>query len=324
MALTRFQTFSDQLDDIRHALEVLVERRAGSSHALKYHEQQGFCVMSSPIDIGKLIHHGLLEVSSSVVFTSATLANATGDQGSRGVEWSLGYLNLPPEKRFKSGFYLPAVYDYKNRAQVHLCDDTPDLFSNDFVPQVLAPIMELISDIGGKSLLLFSAKSRFEVARELLLERFDGVLPLFIQGMGNNVVDEFKKSGGILLGMESFGEGIDIPGDALRFVFIDKIPDLRRDLVIDERRDFFEKNIGNEFTDYFLAHRTRSLHQKLGRLLRTTEDFGGAIIVDSRVKKWKGPTMAKMIKLMEPYALKRSSLKEAIAGVQDFILHSKY
>lgn len=321
IALTRFQTFADQLEDQRHALTTLIERKLGYSHALRYHEQQGFSTLSAPIDVGRILHDGLLEISSSVVYTSATLANALGDQGSRGIEWSLGYLYLAPEKRFKSGFYLPAVYDYQHKAQVHLCDDTPELFGQDFVPKVLAPIMQLIEDIGGKSLLLFSARSRFEIARELLLERFDGNLPIFIQGMGNNVVDEFKKSGGILLGMESFGEGIDIPGDALRFVFIDKIPDLRRELVIDDRRDFFEKNIGNEFADYFLAHRTRSLHQKLGRLLRTTEDFGGAIIVDSRVRKWKGQTMAKLIKQMEPYSLKRSPLDQAIKSVKEFIIN---
>lgn len=323
MALTRFQTFSDQLDDIRLALGVLIERKSGYSHALRYQESSGFAVLSAPIDIGRVVHQGLLETSSSVVFTSATLANAQGDQGSRGMEWSLGHLYLAPEKRFKSGFYLPAVYDYQHKAQVHLCDDTPELNSPEFVSTVLPPVMKLIEDIGGRSLLLFSARSRFEVARELLLARFDGVLPLYIQGMGNNVVEEFKKTGGILLGMESFGEGIDIPGDALRFVFIDKIPDLRRELVIDDRRDFFEKNIGNEFTDYFLAHRTRSLHQKLGRLLRTVEDYGGAIVVDSRVKKWKGPTMAKLIKLMEPYQLKRSSLNSALDGVRHFILEQQ-
>ena len=60
--------------------------------------------------------------------------------------------------------------------------------------------------------------------------------------MGNNIVDEFKKAeNGILLGMESLKEGIDIPGESLQFVFIDKIPDLRMDLVINDRRDFLKK-----------------------------------------------------------------------------------
>ena len=137
--------------------------------------------------------------------------------------------------------------------------------------------------------LSFSAKVRFEKAREILLQKFEGKFPIFIQGMGNNIVEEFKKTeNGILLGMESFGEGIDIPGESLQFIFIDKIPDLRMDLVINDRREFFDKNIGNEFSDYYLANRTRALHQKLGRLLRRDNDFGGVIITDGRAKRWKG------------------------------------
>jgi ATP-dependent DNA helicase DinG len=157
----------------------------------------------------------------------------------------------------------------------------------------------------------------------MLIEEFDGEIPLFIQGMGIGVVEEFKKSpNGILLGLEAFGEGIDIPGDNLVFVFIDKIPDLRMDLVIDERRHFFERTFGNEFSDYYLAHRATSLHQKLGRLLRTENDRGGAIIVDSRIKFWKGKTIEKFFKLMRPYSIKKTSLIPACDEISQFILHA--
>ncbi len=91
------------------------------------------------------------------------------------------------------------------------------------------------------------------------------------------------------------------------------------DLVINDRREFYESNIGNEFTDYYLSHRTRSLHQKLGRLLRTEKDYGGVIIVDSRTRNWKGKTMEKVLKLMEPYKLVRTSLDAACKGVEEFL-----
>src|SRR5690606_8481633 len=77
--------------------------------------------------------------------------------------------------------------------------------------------------------------------------------------------------------------------------------------------------LGNAFTDYYLAHRTRSLHQKLGRLLRTENDFGGVIVVDSRVKGWKGRTMQTLLKLMEPYKIRRTSLKEACESIKEFV-----
>jgi ATP-dependent DNA helicase DinG len=119
--------------------------------------------------------------------------------------------------------------------------------------------------------------------------------------------------------MEAFGEGIDIPGDSLMFVFIDKIPDLRMDLVIQNRRDFYEKSFGNEFSDYYLSHRARGLHQKLGRLLRTENDRGGVIIVDSRIKRWKGRTMEKFIGLMTPYKIEKRGIEHACAEVLDFV-----
>lgn len=320
IALTRFETFMGQLEDITLALKTALEGLGGFTHTLRYHERDGYSLLCAPINVGQILHDQLLQTTSSVVYTSATLGNAKGDQGSRGIEWSTGYSYLEPDKRFKSGYYLPATYDYENNTRVFLCDDTPPFYDRDFIPSTLKPVLKLIRDLGGRSLLLFSARARFEIAREVLLKEFDGEIPIFVQGMGNNVVEEFKNAGnGVLIGMESFGEGIDVPGEALQFIFVDKIPDLRMDKVINDRRDFYEANLGNEFTDYYLAHRTRSLHQKLGRLVRTEKDIGGVIIVDSRIKKWKGRTMEKLVKLMEPYKLQRSSLENACDGVRDFL-----
>lgn len=320
LAYGRFETFVDSLQDIYRALEMALEAPESHACSLSFHEKQGLLIQSAPINVGEVLHSGLLENTDSVIFTSATLANATGDRGVRGIEWATGYIYLDPSRRFREGLFLPAVYDYKNKTKVFLCDDTPSLHAPDFVPSCLETVARTIENIGGKSLLLFSAKTRFEVAREILLEKFQGQIPLFIQGMGSQVVEDFKKAGnGILLGMESFGEGIDVPGEALQFVFIDKIPDLRMDYVVNQRRDFYEANLGNEFVDYYLAHRTRSLHQKLGRLLRTENDRGGVIIVDSRIKRWKGATMEKFNSLMAPYQIRRNSLKEACQQIEEFL-----
>ena len=321
IAFTRFESFFSQLSDYITCFDKLLNPADNYCRSMKFIESSGYLFSSSPIDVGIIVKEQLLSTSASVIFTSATLANGTGDTGAKGIEWATGYAYLEPEKRFKTGTYLPFTYDYKNKTKVFLCDDGPALYSQNFVEFCLNKIKPLIRKLNGKTLLLFSAKARFEIAREMLLKEFEGQIPLFIQGMGANVVEDYKRSGsGILLGMESFGEGIDIPGDALQFIFIDKVPDLRMDLVINERRDFFEANLGNEFTDYYLAHRTRSLHQKLGRLLRTESDYGGVIIVDNRVKSWKGATMQKMVKLMEPYSLQRAHLSEACLEIEEFIL----
>jgi ATP-dependent DNA helicase DinG len=326
VAFTRFESFYSQLKDYENSFLKLLTPNEMYSRSMKYLEKEGFLFNASPINVGQIVHQELLQLSSSVVFTSATLANGNGDTGTKGIEWATGYTFLEADRRFKGGFYLPSVYDYQSKTKVFLCDDAPSLYDTNFVPHCIEKTIPLVRKLNGRSLYLFSAKARFEIAREILLKKFEGQIPLFIQGMGTNIVEDFKRSeSGILLGMESFGEGIDIPGDALQFIFIDKIPDLRMDLVIKDRRDYYESHLGNEFTDYYLSHRTRSLHQKLGRLLRTENDFGGVIVVDNRIKSWKGRTMETMVKLMAPYSLERGTLDFAVAEIGDFILsHSNH
>ena len=230
-----------------------------------------------------------------------------------------GYTYLPSEKRFKTGLFLDAVYDYKNNSQVYLCADTRNLSDPMFVPDLMKEVIPLVTELGGRTLFLFSSRVRFEAASDILLRECDGKIPVFVQGLGKNVVDEFKaETSAILIGMESFGEGIDIPGDKLQFIVVDKIPDVRQDLVIQKRRDFFEFKFGNEFNDYFLAHRTRALHQKFGRLLRTEKDHGAILLVDNRVKRWKGNTLRTFQKLMEPYQINSLPLRDACGKIREY------
>ena len=289
------------------------------STILKFSESDNYALESSPIDVGKRIHDELLMMSSSVVFTSATLGNASGDAGVQGVEWMTGYTYLAQDKRFKTGLFLDAVYDYKNKSKVFLAADTRNISDPLFVPDVLKQVNPLITKMGGRTLLLFSSRLRFEAATDIILKEFEGKIPVFVQGLGKNVVEEFKREeAAILIGMESFGEGIDIPGEKLQFIVVDKIPDVRQDLVIQKRRDFFEFKFGNEFNDYFLAHRTRSLHQKFGRLLRSENDHGAILLVDNRVKRWKGGTLRTFQKLMEPYQITSLPLAESCEAIAEY------
>lgn len=318
-AWTVFETNFGVLEKLTTAFKHYLDMPNDWSTILKFSESDNYALESSPIDVGKRIHDELLIPSASVVFTSATLGNASGDTGVQGVEWMTGYTYLAPDKRFKTGLFLDAVYDYKNNSKVFLSADTRNISDPMFVPDLLKQINPLITKLGGRTLLLFSSRLRFEAATDLILKEFEGKIPVFVQGLGKNVVEEFKREqAAILIGMESFGEGIDIPGEKLQFIVVDKIPDVRQDLVIQKRRDFFEFKFGNEFNDYFLAHRTRSLHQKFGRLLRSEKDHGAILLVDNRVKRWKGPTLRTFQKLMEPYQIVSLPLEEACQEIAEY------
>lgn len=314
-----FETNFGVLEKLTAGFKHFLEQPNDWSTIIKYSESENYTLESSPIDVGKRIHDELLMMSSSVVFTSATLGNASGDAGVQGVEWMTGYTYLSQDKRFKAGLFLDAVFDYKNNSKVYLSADTRNISDPMFVPDILKHINPLISKLGGRTLLLFSSRLRFEAATDILLKEFEGNIPVFVQGLGKNVVEEFKREeAAILIGMESFGEGIDIPGEKLQFIVVDKIPDVRQDLVIQKRRDFFEFKFGNEFNDYFLAHRTRSLHQKFGRLLRSEKDHGAILLVDNRVKRWKGGTLKTFQKLMEPYQIISVPIEDACRQIADY------
>lgn len=314
-----FETNFGALEKLTAAFKHYLELPSDWSTIIKFSESDSFSFESSPIDVGKKIHDELLMMSQSVVFTSATLGNASGDAGVQGVEWMTGYTYLAPDKRFKTGLFLEAVYDYKNNSKVYLAPDTRNISDPMFVPDLLKHVNPLIEKLGGRTLLLFSSRARFEIAVDILLREFEGKIPVYVQGLGKNVVEEFKREeAAILIGMESFGEGIDVPGEKLQFIVVDKIPDVRQDLVIQKRRDFFEFKFGNEFNDYFLAHRTRSLHQKFGRLLRSENDHGAILLVDNRIKKWKGGTLRTFQKLMEPYQIVSVPLAQACEDIANY------
>lgn len=322
IAWTSFESVMGQIEDSYTTLSSCLDNSENLANTIKYHDDQGFALESATINVGKLIYDNILKETESVIFTSATLGNEDGTVGMSAVEWMTGYRYLEAEKRFKSGLFLKNNYNYKESAKVYLCQDTPALYDDKFVPTVIESLIPLIRSLGGRTLLLFSSRKRFEKANEFLLNEFEGEFPLFIQGMGNNIVEEFKKTeNGILIGMESFSEGIDIPGKSLELVYIDKIPDLRREYVIDKRRIFFDKEFGNEFNDYFLASRTRALHQKFGRLIRTESDRGGILVTDSRTARWKSRTLGQFKELMKPYDIEFTSLKDACQDLESFIKH---
>ena len=194
IAFTRFRAFVGTLEDLVSALQISLSGGEKHAHSLRFHQKRGFLVSSAPIDVGQVVHDQLLETSSSVIFTSATLGNTGGDFGSKGVEWATGYSYLNPEKRFRGGLFLPPSYDYEKKMRVFLCDDVPPLFMDSFVPETLGQVTDLIEELGGRTLLLYGARKRFEVAREILLKKFEGKIPVFVQGMGSNVVENFKSS----------------------------------------------------------------------------------------------------------------------------------
>ncbi len=307
------------LEEMTGSLRTFLNDDEEYCRSIFYHEEIGIELKSIPINIGRVVHEKILQNSDSVVFTSATLGSMDGTKGHLNAEWQTGYLFSETAKRFKTGLYLDPVFDYENNAKVFLSSDLPPIYHDEYVQNILEKLIPVLKSLKGRSLLLFSSYKRFEAAREILLMKLAGKLEIFFQGKNKNIIEEFKKSKhAVLVGLESFGEGIDIPGESLSFVYIDKIPDQRRSLVTDSRKEFFDRNIGNSFSEYFMATRARKLTQKLGRLIRRSEDKGIILITDPRVDKWKTRTINQFFEYLNPYKIEKMKFEEATKELLEY------
>ncbi len=308
-----------QIEDLTGSLRTFLNDDEEYCRSIFYHEEIGINLKSIPINIGKVVHERVLENSDSVVFTSATLGSMDGTKGHLNAEWQTGYLFSETAKRFKTGLYLDPVFDYQNNAKVLLSSDLPPIYHSEYVENILEKLIPVLKSLKGRSLLLFSSYKRFEMAREILLMKLAGKLEVFFQGKNKNIIEDFKKSPhAVLVGLESFGEGIDIPGESLSFVYIDKIPDQQRSLVVDSRKKFFDQNLGNSFSEYFMATRARKLTQKLGRLIRRADDKGVILITDPRVDKWKSRTISQFFEYLSPYQIEKMNFEDATKELMKF------
>ena len=149
-----------------------------------------------------------------------------------------------------------------------------------------AEVVPLLRASRGRAFLLFTSHRSLRRAAELLSERLS--YPLFVQGQEprSHLLEKFRASGeGVLLGSASFWEGVDVIGDALSLVVIDKLPFAAPDdPVIEARSNLLRRTGGNPFTQLFLPQAVIALKQGAGRLIRDVNDRGVLVICDPRLR----------------------------------------
>lgn len=161
-----------------------------------------------------------------------------------------------------------------------------------FMPEFEAETAEELAAMArfgdGRLLALFTATSRLRSARDMIADPLarDG-LPVLAQGDGSRpaLLEEFRsRPESVLLGTRSFWQGVDVPGDSLCFVEIEKLPfPHMRDPVTEARLELLRRQSRNEFEDYLLPSMTIALKQGFGRLVRRASDRGAVIILDRRL-----------------------------------------
>jgi len=186
--------------------------------------------------------------------------------------------------------YWDSPFNYLEQALLYVPQDMPDPNSANYTEAVVLAALPLIEASKGRTFLLFTSLRAMQRAHEILLAQFESKqldYPLLLQGDGsrNELLSRFREHGNaILLGSQSFWEGVDVRGEALSLVVIDKLPFASPDdPVLAARLAQIAKQGRNAFMEYQLPRTVINLKQGAGRLIRDETDRGVLMICDPRL-----------------------------------------
>lgn len=181
-------------------------------------------------------------------------------------------------------------FDFSKQALLYVPTNMPEPNTKEYTSAVVAAAFPVIKAAGGRTFCLFTSFRALEEARELLTAKFKEEqldYPILVQGDGSRteLLERFRDLGNaVLLGSQSFWEGVDVKGEALSVVVIDKLPfSPPDDPVLAARIEEINKRGGNAFMDYQLPRSVINLKQGAGRLIRDENDRGVLMICDPRL-----------------------------------------
>lgn len=235
-------------------------------------------LVRTPHEVAPQLQESLYSRVSRVAFVSATLATSGGFDVPRK---RLGLEALSPQETIQG-----SPFDYAKRSLLYIPRHLgPPATSDDYIQRSLLEIQSLIALAKGRTFVLFTSHRMLALAREQLREQVG--YPLFAQGEMPNarLVDNFIKAGnGVLLGTSSFWEGVDVPGEALSLVILDKLPFPTPDSPpLRAREERIKAKGGDAFQEFSMPVTELRLKQGFGRLLRSVTDRGVVAILDTRL-----------------------------------------
>jgi ATP-dependent DNA helicase DinG len=253
-----------------------MERHNNEEFILWYETSKtGFRFHNTPLNIADKFRELVCEQDRSIIFTSATLA----------VSGSFAHYQQQLGLENASTDVWPGPFNYAEQALFYLPQDLPEPNDQSHTTKIVELAEELIKISRGRAFLLFTSFRALNEAASLLKDRLD--YPLLVQGEAprHELLQHFRSTGdAVLLGTGSFWEGVDVKGDALSLVIIDKLPFAAPDDPVLQARSRAVRGAGlNPFMTLQLPQAVVALRQGAGRLIRSVDDRGVFVLCDVRL-----------------------------------------
>jgi len=264
---------------IRSALATDEDDSAPRSKGIAWfhRRKRSFQIYLSPIDVAKLLAEKIEPCKAQWIYTSATLS----------VKGDFSYfLSGDADSSDKKCQSYDSPYDYPTQAALYVPRKMPQPKDDNYIARLLAAIEPILAMAGGRSFLLFTSYKAMHKAEKLLAKSAQYTLYVQQQAPKMELLARFINTPqSLLLGTSSFWHGVDVKGDALRCVVIDKLPfGSFSDPLLQARKAFYEREGRDFFKEYLLPEAVIVLRQGVGRLIRSEYDSGVVVIGDPRLQ----------------------------------------
>ncbi len=256
-----------------------IERRGGRGNSREGNTRgrQNVFLQATPIDVGPILRECLWSKLECAVLTSATLAVGGG------FEYIRQRLGLEHARES----VLPSHFDYENQALFYVPPDLPDARTPQFTAKAADRIRQLLEITRGRAFVLFTSYAQMNDIYQRLLGELE--FPLLKQGDApkSALLEEFRLTpNAVLFATSSFWQGVDVQGEQLSCVIIDRLPfAVPSDPVVAARVKAIDADGGNAFFEYQVPSAVITLKQGFGRLIRSLHDRGLLVLLDNRILK---------------------------------------